>query len=271
MAIALRPLSTGELLDRTFSLYRSHFVLFLGITALPHLALVAFQLAGVALRSVTEGLTAVFSTLIWSLGASLLTLVVAAAAQAATIVAVSDVHLERPTSVMESYGKVKNRIPLILGLSIIMGLGIGFALVLLIVPGIILALRWAVAVPVAVLENKGVGDSLARSTQLTEGNRWRIFVIWVLFFILTISVVGLVQFPLTLVAAAMAKGAGSAGLAWVQVASIVGGFVAAVLVGPLATIAFSLVYYDERVRKEAFDLQLMMTTLDGTQAQVAPA
>jgi hypothetical protein len=37
MTTQLRPLSTGELLDRTFSLYRSHFVVFLGIVALPHL------------------------------------------------------------------------------------------------------------------------------------------------------------------------------------------------------------------------------------------
>jgi hypothetical protein len=42
-------------------------------------------------------------------------------------------------------------------------------------------------------------------------------------------------------------------------------------VGPLATIAFSLVYYDERVRKEAFDLQLMMTTIDAPALQGAPA
>jgi hypothetical protein len=35
-----------------------------------------------------------------------------------------------------------------------------------------------------------------------------------------------------------------------------------VLTGPLATIGIALVYYDERVRKEAFDLQLMMSSLD---------
>jgi len=43
------------------------------------------------------------------------------------------------------------------------------------------------------------------------------------------------------------------------------------LVGPLATIAFSLVYYDERVRKEAFDLQLMMATIDAPGLQAASA
>jgi len=34
-AIDLRPLSLGEILDRTFSLYRNNFLLFFGITAIP--------------------------------------------------------------------------------------------------------------------------------------------------------------------------------------------------------------------------------------------
>jgi hypothetical protein len=61
-----------------------------------------------------------------------------------------------------------------------------------------------------------------------------------------------------------------AGLVW-RVASLVATFLSSCLVGPLATIAFALVYYDERVRKEAFDLQLMMTTIDAPALQVAPA
>jgi Ni/Fe-hydrogenase subunit HybB-like protein len=56
-----------------------------------------------------------------------------------------------------------------------------------------------------------------------------------------------------------------------QVALLVSTFISECLVGPLATIAFALVYYDERVRKEAFDLQLMMTTLDAPGLPVFPA
>ncbi len=62
----------------------------------------------------------------------------------------------------------------------------------------------------------------------------------------------------------------NAALVW-RVASLVATFLSSCLVGPLATIAFALVYYDERVRKEAFDLQLMMTTIDAPALQVAPA
>ena len=40
--------------------------------------------------------------------------------------------------------------------------------------------------------------------------------------------------------------------------SQVGNFVAGVLVSPFLTIATAVFYYDLRVRKEAFDLQVMM-------------
>jgi hypothetical protein len=53
----------------------------------------------------------------------------------------------------------------------------------------------------------------------------------------------------------------------------IGIFVSTSLVGALATIALSLIYYDQRVRKEGFDLQLMMSTLESgaPTAAVAPA
>ena len=37
---ALRPLSTGQLLDRAFRLYRQHFLVFLGIVAIVQLSLI---------------------------------------------------------------------------------------------------------------------------------------------------------------------------------------------------------------------------------------
>ena len=46
-----------------------------------------------------------------------------------------------------------------------------------------------------------------------------------------------------------------------QVLQAVGIFVSISLVGPLATIAMTMIYYDQRVRKEGFDLQLMMAAL----------
>ena len=41
--VDLRPMSLGEVLDRTFTTYREHFLLFAGITALPYLLTLLFN------------------------------------------------------------------------------------------------------------------------------------------------------------------------------------------------------------------------------------
>ena len=53
---------------------------------------------------------------------------------------------------------------------------------------------------------------------------------------------------------------------WTQVLAQVGAFFTQCVVAPLMTVALSLVYYDERVRKEGFDLDHMMATLDASAA-----
>jgi hypothetical protein len=271
MTTALRPLSTGELLDRTFSLYRSHFGLFIGIFALPHLAVLAFQCVGIAFQSPGNQLANVLITGVWGIGAIFLSVIVSAASQAATVVAVSQVHLDRPASVMDSFSRVKGEIVGVIGLSMLVGLGVGLGFIALIVPGVLLALMWSLAVPAKVLENLGATDAMSRSSDLTKGDRSRIFVIWLLFIVMSIGISLLLQWPVELMAGVSSRGAlVRTSAAW-QVASLVATFVSECLVGPLGTIAFSLVYYDERVRKEAFDLQLMMTTLDAPVLPASPA
>jgi hypothetical protein len=63
----------------------------------------------------------------------------------------------------------------LIGLSILWALGVGFGFVLLIVPGIILLMMWAVAVPSLVVERQGVFAAFGRSAELTKGARWKIF------------------------------------------------------------------------------------------------
>ena len=65
---------------------------------------------------------------------------------------------------------------------------------------------------------------------------------------------------------AMAMGDGLAGAtpAWANAAAALGTFLSQCRVGPLITISLSLFYYDERVRKEAFDLDHLMSRLDET-------
>ncbi len=132
----LRPLSLGELLDRTFTYYRKHFWLFVGIMAVPSVFIVAVNISLVALESISSagsesGGTATSDTLAMgatvSLAVGMVIMVVAyfvlyAVALGATTYALSEVHLGRLTSVRACYRNIRNRwgrlILLILGVLI---------------------------------------------------------------------------------------------------------------------------------------------------------
>jgi len=271
MTTALRPLSTGELLDRTFSLYRSHFGLFVGIFALPYLVVLAFRLVGLVFQSQTPQISNILMNLVWSMWALFLILIVSAASQAAAVVAVSNLHLDRPASVMDSFSTVKGEIPGVIGVSLLVGMASGVAFFAFIVPGVLLLIMWSLAVPSKVLEHRSATDSMSRSMELTKGSRGRIFVIGLLIFVLSIGVSWLLQWPILIAAGfSMKTGIQRMAIGW-QVAALVADFVSRSLVGALGTIALSLVYYDQRVRKEAFDLQLMMSTIDASVVPSSPA
>jgi hypothetical protein len=65
----------------------------------------------------------------------------------------------------------------VIGVSILTGLGIAVGFVLLIVPGVLLALAWCVNVPVVVVERKDVFAAFGRSADLTRNHRGAILVL----------------------------------------------------------------------------------------------
>jgi hypothetical protein len=262
MTDTLRPLTLGELLDRTFFLYREHFMLFVGIIALPHLALLAVQLSVVVLaRQSTSSMT----TLLMALVTMLMYLLVVAVSQGATVIAVSRLHLGQEASISGSFAGLEGRVATISLLMLRVGINVAVGLLLLIVPGVLMALKWSLAIPVTVLEHTGGSATLSRSAALTHGGRLRILAIYFLFVVLTYIFYSLWEIPILLAAGLFTPRGLAAGMpAWTQIALPVGGFLTQSLIGPLLTIALSLVYYDQRVRKEAFDLVHMMSLLDET-------
>jgi hypothetical protein len=150
-----------------------------------------------------------------------------------------------------------------MGLGNMGGFPIGSVIMILAVFGFV-SYWWlarALVIPVTVLEKTGPRDSMDRSIVLTGKGRGRILVICVLVLVLTWAVTALFQLP------AMATG----GLhfargrlianAWSAAILATGGFAGTSLAGPLLTITLTLVYHDARVRKECFDLELMMSNL----------
>lgn len=96
-------------------------------------------------------------------------------------------------------------LPLV-GLTIVYALGVGFASILLVIPGIWLALRWGVSTPVRVVEGPTVGNALARSGALTKGHRWRLLVLMIAIGVFSIGI----NFTFRFLGAALSSDAGQA-------------------------------------------------------------
>ena len=130
-----RPMSTGELLDRTFMLYRKNFLLFVGIATVGPAAYLVFQLitigSAVLPRSSRAGGTAAFASMGIGIFAGLVVMLAGMAiSHAATVKAVAAVHLGRTITVGAAYRALQGRIFRVLGvfglvmLLIIMGAGV---------------------------------------------------------------------------------------------------------------------------------------------------
>ena len=249
----LRPMSLGEILDRTFSLYRRHFLLFVGIAAIPHVLILGVTLAQVAVLSKAPSLTLNLAALVVFLIVYLFAYLFS---QGGTIFAVSDLYLGRPTSIADSLRRVWGDFGFLFGVVVLNGLAVGGALLLLVIPGIYVACRLLVCVPSALIEQRGPRESLSRSFELTRDYAGRAFVIVVLSMVITWGAQILFVMPFSVAMANASKDASM--LRFWQAMAQVGSSIAAVLAQPILLIATSIFYYDLRVRKEAFDLQLMM-------------
>ncbi|HKW57949.1 MAG TPA: glycerophosphoryl diester phosphodiesterase membrane domain-containing protein [Candidatus Acidoferrum sp.] len=275
-AIDLRPMTLGEVLDRTFTLYRQRFLLFAGISALPFLVLLLFRFAILLLtkfsfENPTPGQGPAFlGGFVASLfGTLFLTFILVGIAEAATIWAVSELYLGREASVAAAYTNSKGRILAVLGTILLVGLASGVAFILLIIPGIYVSCRLAVAIPATIVEQESPPTSMERSWQLTDGHTWEMFLLLLLVWVISYAVGILFQLPVfffTFTAALTKHPVGVGVTAYSYVAE----FVSQVLAGPVGTISAALMYYNLRVRKEGFDIQHLLGSLGGTAPVTEP-
>ena len=274
----LRPLSIGEILDRTFSLYRRNFLLFVGISALPQLLVLALQLVQVAimptktavvpppaseLQAVSPFLTVtgVAGIIVLGLVGIIVYFIAYLFSQGATVYAVSELYLGRPTTIGQSLSRVRGELGSLFGVIVLNGLVTGLCFLLLIIPGIYMACRLCVCIPAALLEDLGPRASLERSYGLTKDNAGRAFLILLLYVVILYAALFLFDIPFEF---GVQSAAHDPAMLRVWTALLqVGNFIATVLVTPVFTIAASIFYFDLRVRKEAFDLQLMMSPRAG--------
>jgi hypothetical protein len=201
-------------------------------------------------------------------------------AEAATTRAVSDRYLDRGASISTSYAAAIRRLGALIVQSLILAVGFSVAVVAAISLSVALAIalgagsipliflvavafiagaalvyvRTSLAPPAIVLERVSGWRGLVRSWNLVSGLFWRILGIRLLLGLITAVISGIVVFLLTLAGLALdANGR----FVLQEVASAF----AAVFVSPITYIAVTLLYYDARIRKEAFDIEMLAQTL----------
>lgn len=244
----------GEILDVSFTLYRRHFA----------------PLAGVAL--VCSGIPVVLNMFIEASGGVfenpplvLLYYIVFAAlnsiATAATVFIVSESYLGRPIDARSALRRAAPYIGKILLCSMLTALAVFVGFVLLVFPGFVLITGLILAVPALVLEPRlSASAALSRSWELTRGSRWRVFglllILVILLYIPIAAIGGLV--------AVFVPGAGSLFTrpqATVAVTAVAITGLIQMFIYPLFYCVLTVAYYDLRVRKEGFDLEVLASTL----------
>lgn len=144
-------------------------------------------------------------------------------------------------------------------------LGLTLLLLVLYIPyALVFSVRFSLAPPAVVLEGRGAVDAMRRSWRLVTGGFWRLFGIILLTTLLAGLIGSIFSTVFTFAATAVALiGAGSTGAVIASTVLLaIGGTLSAMITYPIQAGVNGLLYADQRMRKEAFDLVLQTAALE---------
>jgi hypothetical protein len=297
-APTLRPLGVGDVLDRTFNVYKSKPLVFIALSAIWYLVFVIAVVAGVLVFAVAVGASlarfiqsfertggftgspddvarlfvAFIAFVLFTVAVGVL---VFSIQLGALVHAAARRYLGKDASIGEAFGAGIGASPRVFVAGLVIFLAIAlFWLVVFVVAAITnqalaffvaacasivvtfyLGASWLVAPVVIVVERTGPMAALGRAWKLAEGNRWRVIGIQALLLILNLVLS-------ILIGAVFAIGGSpdEPNVSGLVLQNLVN-FASTIIWAPVQWIAFTVLYYDLRVRKEAFDLQLAAEAL----------
>jgi hypothetical protein len=178
--------SIGRVFQRAFSAIQLNPIVILGLAlivgAVPGLIMTYLLVqSGLGAPSGFQSGFSVSQLIGASFFSGIISMVIAAFVQGALTRATVAANEGQRATFAESFSTALRVLLPLIGLSILMGIGLMFGFILLIVPGIILLLMWAVAVPALVVERIGIIAALSRSAELTKGVRWKILGLFLVF------------------------------------------------------------------------------------------
>lgn len=242
-APALRARSAGEILDAAFQLYRSRWTAMAAATGMLVLPLLLLQaVAPVSALPVLDRLGNLFFL----------------AASAAVVVIASGAYTGKEVDAVEAVRTVGKRFGSVWGAAIIQGILVAIGFILLIIPGLIF-LAWTFAMQQAVMiEGRSAGEAFSRSRELARDNLKHILVTSVLATI----IIFVAAIPLTMLIGMFSPS---------ERAAYLGINLALIGINPIAAAVGTVLYYDLRIRKEAFDVAVAADRLATVEAAVPAA
>lgn len=318
METTLRPLTLGEILDRTAELYRSNFLLLAGISSVYGGILLVLSLAQIGVQQAAQALhlgnNLVAITIVGVVVLWMAIFVAGGLAIAANTRAVGWVHLGEPASIGAAYRAILPRTgrylwlmtityfrawfpcalvyaafialvfvyirpkgmlaphaappsPQTVMVMLVSSVAFLFLLLATVIYGVIMSLRYSLSIPACTVENLKARDAIRRSIRLSKGSRGRIFMLGLLAIIIQFGLTGLTQGFFVVVGI---KHHGVVPV-WMSVVQQFLAFLTNTFVGPIYATGFTLFYYDQRVRQEGYDIELMMQTAGMTQPSAAIA
>lgn len=264
-APVLKQMTVVQILDASFRLYRENFMLFMGIMAVPFVPVIIGMIAVMGMLGGAVQITpsedgTINSTQMGlaiaglvSMGFFLLLYLIAVPiARGALTRAVSDRYLGKTASFGESYRAIFSIFWRYLGTTMLVGLVMGIGFLLCLIPGIFFFTFFAFVPMIMIIEGLAGTDAMGRSFNLSSGHRLRVLGLAVLTVVINWFLGIIISLVFDVILPRFVDSPTLLSMLNMGVSQVV-----ALLLEPVWTLSFILLYYDVRIRKEAFDLHLM--------------
>jgi hypothetical protein len=255
---ALPRFEIGRVIRRTVSVIASNIVTLAVLSLIPGLSLAAI---GDPFDDGSGGLTLPsFNTLLITAVLGLFYLASGVVLQGAVVHAAFTTLNGRRVSIGDCLATgLRYVVPLFL-IGILATLGVVAGLLLLVIPGIMLAVMWIVVTPACVVEHTGVPGAFRRSRELTRGYRWSIFGLLVVLVIL-VFIATLVLGVLTVIVIGFSQG-GIAEIANFPAVEMLNSAMSTMLTSVLTSTLAASIYYELRQIKEGVGPEALAAVFD---------
>ncbi len=266
------PMSATRIIDRVFFFYSKNFLKFaamISIIFVP-IGIISAFLNVTVISSPNQNMSGAEAiiAIVMALGPGLLSMLGTVLCSGILAQGFSELYLGKSLETGEVFGVVLPKLGKMIGAGFVSTLIIILGYFLFIVPGVIFGLWYSMISVVIVLEGSGAMSSLSRSKELTKGNLGKIFG--------TIFLAGLIAAIINGALTGIVGAIMGGGLAAItdpeSVESASTTFlivqqamqtIASIITAPITAGAIVLLYYDLRIRKEGFDLEMLAQGMAG--------